>query len=167
MKYLLIAFLLMVGVTNVRGQEDEGYGIVPKVLPTDTTEVVIKQMIKDIIAEQKDYQLIFVDSQRRGRISYVYKSASYETLKIMYKHREIAQDDTTPVRRIVTYAHIKGDRPVMTSIYNYIFKTSIRQDEAIAYSANGTTITYKGKDQQFVFMPDENQPGYWEIIFIK
>lgn len=159
--------LMFVCVINGNAQEDDGYGIVPKMLPTDTTEVVIKQILTDVKAELEDYQLVFVDSQRRGKISYVYKSSSYETLKIMYKHIEVATDDTTPVRRIVTYVHIKGDLPVMTRIYNYIFKTAIRQDEAVAYSANGTTITYKGKDQQFVFMPDDNQPGYWEIIFIR
>ncbi len=169
MRFSLIALIILVissTYCSAQYEDDAGYGLVPKILPVDTTEVVIKKMLKDIDSVFSDYKILFVDSQRRGTITYVYKS-SYETLKVMYRHREVAPDDTTPVRRVVTYAHITADKPVIVRVFNYIFRTEITQDEIVAYSANGTTVSFRGSNHQFIFMPNDMKPGYWDITFIR
>lgn len=156
MKYLKVLLLLCVGIQSY-AQDDYPYQL--KICPTDTTVNVAKMMIRDITQyTAKDYQLIFVDSQRANTYEYMYRSPKDEMLRITYKYKDQG--------RVVSYMHIWGELNVMTGVYNYIFQTEITPQDVPYNTSVGSSLEYGGKNHLFIFGADDRSPGYWEITFV-
>lgn len=155
MKYIKILLFLSIGI-QASAQDDQTDQL--KICPTDTTENVVKMMIRDITQyTAKDYQLVFVDSQRANTYVYMFRDPKDEMLRVIYK----CNDD-----RKVTYCYIWGELNIMTGIYNYIFQSQATPQEMPYNTTIGTSLSYGGKDHHFIFEADDTRPGYWQITFV-
>lgn len=158
MRFLTLLVLLNMSI-GAFAQNDYPYKL--RICPTDTTENIAKKMINDI--EQytaKEYQLVYVDSQRSRTVEHMYRNPQQEVLRIIYKYTN--RDNG----REVTYMSFWGEVGVITGIYNYIFQTDAMPQDAMSNMSIGTMLEYGGSGHQFMFEADDRRPGYWTISFV-
>lgn len=158
MRYLKVLLLLAISFQSF-AQGDYPYEL--KICPTDTGEHVAKMMIRDIAQyTAKDYQLVYVDSQRSRIYEYMFRSPQQDMLRITYKY---TNDDDG---KRVTYMSIWGELGLITGVFNYIFQSEALPQDVMDNITIGTSLEYAGRDHHFALEADDRRPGYWQISFV-
>jgi hypothetical protein len=164
MRLILIALLLF--SIPVCAQEDgEEAPLVPRFLAMDTTVNIGKQFCEQVGSVALGYNLAFVDNETRFAVRYVYKNDRNESLRIDYKFSLESSDpeQRKPKKPIVNFQRISGELNVMTTVYNYLFGSSLTPQKLITMSSQGSPISYRGKSYQYTFLPDDYEAGYWVL----
>ncbi len=145
--------------------------LTPRILALDTGIIIAHQFNDQVSRIAENYQLAFIDEENKPNIRFVYKTGkNTATLRMDYKYTMQSanpDDPRSPKKKVVIYQRISGDLQVITAIYNYLFNTNITSSGIMSASTQGSDITYRGNTYQFIFLPDDYDPGYWVMTFLK
>lgn len=167
----ILGFLLVLSCSSraMAQTESDDELLSPRILALDTSIQVAHRFNEMVAQVAAGYQLAFIDEENKPSIRFVYKTEKNATLRLDYKYSMYATDDNpaAPKRKVVVYQRISGELQVITDIYNYLFNANLTPGGVMAAATQGSDISYHGHTYQFIFQPDDYDPGYWVMTFVK
>jgi len=169
MKLLFTLFFALVASCAYAQTDDNPYALQPKMLALGKSIKTAERFNQELAKTLEGYTLAFVDDESRPTIRYVYKTVRNETLRMDFKYAMEKTDTAanSPRKPIIVYQKISADLRTITYIYNFIFDVNMTSDRVMASATSGTPVEYNGNTYQFIFQPDDYNPGYWEMTFVK
>jgi hypothetical protein len=170
MKLLLtLLCVLSFPLAYAQDGQDEVIEEIPyvRILALDKGTQAAEAFNREVSSRALDYNLIFVDTENSPLIRYVYKTSKNESLRIDYKYVLESQGAGKPARRTVTFQRISGSIQVLTEIYNFLFNASISPKTVNSAATVASRVGHAGKVYTFTFQPDDYEPGYWVMTFVR
>lgn len=169
MKLLFTIFFALVAGFTYAQTDDNPYALQPKMLALGKSIKTAERFNQELAKTLEGYTLAFIDDESKPTIRYVYKTLRNETLRMDFKYAMEKADTAanSPRKPIIVYQKISADLRTITYIYNFIFDTNLTSDRVMASVTSGTSVEYGGNTYQFIFQPDDYNPGYWEMTFVK
>jgi hypothetical protein len=168
MKLCLSVLLLFFAFSATAQDEGIEEALSPRILALDAPILIAQKFNEQIATVAVGYNLAFIDDERKPTIRYVYKNEKNQTLRIDYRY--IIKEDTAhkgQKKYIINLQRICADLPVITDIYNYLFRSNLSYDAIMTAASIGSPINYKGNNYQFTFQADDYDPGYWVMTFTR
>lgn len=161
-------FTLMVSCANAQ-TDNNPEALQPKMLALGKSIKTAERFNQELAKTLEGYSLAFIDDESRPTIRYVYKTLKNETLRMDFRYAMEKTDTAanSPRKPVIVYQKISADLRTITYIYNFIFDANMTSDRVMSATTNGTTFDYGGNTYQFIFQPDDYNPGYWEMTFVK
>lgn len=167
MKLLFTVFCIL-GFTVYGSAQDEIEEIpYVRILALDKSPKEADQFNQQIAQGAVDYTLAFVDTENSPTIRYVYKTTKNETLRIDYKYIMESGGEKKRPKRVVTMQRISGNLQVITAIYNFLFNSNISSANITSAATIGASVGNGGALYHFTFQPDDYNPGYWVMTFVR
>lgn len=166
MRMLLIAVLLFSWSYSFAQEEIEEIPYV-RILALGKTTQEADQFNQQIAQGAVDYTLAFVDTENSPTIRYVYKTSNNETLRIDYKYAVESSEGKRKPQRVVVMQRLSGNLQVITAIYNFLFNANILPNNIMSAATIGAQVGHGGNLFHFTFQPDDYNPGYWVMTFIR
>lgn len=167
MKIVFTTLLLF--VFSIATAQDDDVKEIPYVhlLALDKSPKEADQFNREIGKGAVDYNLAFIDTENSPTIRYVYKTSANETLRLDYKYDIVSSEDGKRSKRVVIFQRISGNLQVIAAIYNHLFNSNISPATIMTVATTGSPVAHQGKIYHFTFQPDDYNPGYWVLSFIK
>lgn len=122
---------------------------------------------QDIARGAVDYTLAFIDTENSPTVRYVYKTTTNETLRIDYKYDLESSAENKRPRRVVVFQRISGNLMVITAIYNFLFNSNVSPESIMSVATVGSQVGHRNKIYYFSLQPDDYNPGYWVMTFVR
>lgn len=140
----------------------------PRILALDNSIAAGQKFNEEIAKAAVDYKLTFVDEESRPMIRYIYKTDNGETMRIDFKYSIEGDPERKIAKRpVIIFQRISAELVIITYIYNFIFNTNFSPDRVMAEATFGSELQYRGKKYQFILQPDDYNPGYWVMTFVR
>ncbi|MBL7682321.1 MAG: hypothetical protein JNK00_03080 [Flavipsychrobacter sp.] len=170
MKHIIYILLLVGFALNTAAQTDNGEEpLAVRVLAIDTSVTIARRFSEKMGELVPEYKLAFIDNETRHMVRYVFKNEKNETLRIDYGFdtETFTEGEKQIKRTVVDYQRISGELKAITIIYNFLFAATLTPERVMSTSTQGSPITFMGKTYQYSFLPDDYEPGYWVLSFLR
>ncbi len=165
----ILLMLLAVFCFRPAFAQDEVIEEIPyvRILALDKSVQAAERFNREVAARAVDFNLAFVDTENSPTIRYVYKTTNNESLRIDYKYALESGGEGRPAKRVVVFQRISGPIAVISEIYNFLFNSNISPKTITTVATVGARVGHDKSVYMFTFQPDDYDPGYWVMTFVR